>query len=580
MTVTVDGGAITKIYNRLTGTDYIRGAAGSTNKDIATGLVYATAGASQGEQATVLGPTPTAKGVKVLVETLQRLSDFPEPAFSEKPDGSVEYKFTKEETELRVSYSVDPAAGDLLINVAGAGKRSGLAGVRFAVSPVACNGNLLVPAMGGIKAVAAEGRYQFESPVWKYPTAWQVPLLIFQEPEGGLWLHTQDPELRFKSARYTQEGSKGVWGLALDTETNAPFANHAAAQSVTWRLNVYSGDWTVPIDQYRAWALHSFKTAANQSSRPAWVNGIRLVIKHADDIPEKEIEAFLDELKRWTQPSKTLLFMTKWVDESKGAIMPYWVAGKRGIHFNTEAHKRGFRTMYFANYIGMTSNHPKFEEMKPYRVVNPYTGDHEGWNLKGEWKVETDIALYYINPAAKAWRENVVGQFKELFARNPADSLFIDQSFLMFNDGAGLRDGMTTVQGNIAYHRDLAQALPGIAIGGESINEVTMQYESFAEIHPLSLHVAVGANGKSQGWKIEPGAIDRMVPITPRFLAPYTKLIGYLAFPRASSPFYAGWRDSLRVYGGIPTLTTPSIEELKDRESEVRRLIREAMARP
>jgi hypothetical protein len=262
--------------------------------------------------------------------------------------------------------------------------------------------------------------------------------------------------------------------LAVDTENNAPFQHHTSIRGVTWRINAYSGDWTVPADRYRAWAHRAYGLAGNQGARPAWVRDIRLVIKHADDLPENQIEPFLDELKRWAEPPKTLLFMTKWIDESQGAIMPYWVASRRGSRFNAEARRRGFRTMYFANYIGITGNHPRFEEFKPYRIQNPYTGDDEGWNLKGEWKAETDIAMYYINPAAKAWRDYVIGQFRTLFERDPADSLFLDQAFLMFNDGAGLRDGMTGIEGNIAYHRDLAAALPGVAIGGESINEVTI----------------------------------------------------------------------------------------------------------
>jgi hypothetical protein len=105
-----------------------------------------------------------------------------------------------------------------------------------------------------------------------------------------------------------------------------------------------------------------------------------------------------------------------------------------------------------------------------------------------------------------------------------------------------------------------------------------MRYESFAELHPLSLHIATDGKGKSSGWKIEPGAFERMFPMTPRFLEPHTRFIGYLGFPKATAPAYAGWRDSLRIYGGVPTLTTPAIEELKASDSEARRLIAEAMA--
>jgi hypothetical protein len=147
----------------------------------------------------------------------------------------------------------------------------------------------------------------------------------------------------------------------------------------------------------------------------------------------------------------------------------------------------------------------------------------------------------------------------------------------MFNDGNGLTDGQNTVQGNLAYHRELAEAIPGVAIGGEGVNEISMQYQSFCELHPLGIHIEIDPEGKPLGWQIHPGAFDRIVPLVSRYVLPHTRPLGYLAFPETSSPFYAGWRDSLAIYQGIPTITRPSLADLEDPASEVRSVMRETM---
>ena len=401
---------------------------------------------------------------------------------------------------------------------------------------------------------------------------WPIPLLIFDDARGGLCVHTQDTERRFKAFEYRYEGA-GTWLVAFDTVNPAPFAPHTGSESVTWRINTYAGDWGVPVDRYKSWAYTAYRVEDRAFARPAWVDDISLVVKHADYVEEKDTERYLDMLAEHVAPSRTLLFMTAW-SESDTALIPNWVASEKGARFNESARKRCFRTMYFANYIGITPNHPRFAEFAPHFIRNPYSQDVEGWNLKGEWSAATDMQLYYVSPAHKLWRDYQIGQFRALFEAHPADGLFIDQSFLMFNDGNGLVNGQTTVDGNLDYHRELAEAIPGVAIGGEGINEITFQYESFCELHFLSLHLVTDTGGSEPGMGIDPGAFDRMVPIMPRFLLPHTRPIGYLAFPETHSPFYEAWRDAVHLYHGIPTITRPSVADICDPDSEVRRVIR------
>jgi hypothetical protein len=582
MIAVVENGSITRLVNRLTGTEFITGRPSPLDPEFQNGLVRAVPRIStEKENATVVGPTSTERGSRVLKPELVAAETLAKQPSAEKTASGILYTFRASDRADRfeIEYALDAASGDLMVTERGSNSGRRLSGVRFALGPVACNGNLLLPAVAGIKAARANARYQYESAVWEWPTGWQLPFAIFQAPAGGIWIHSEDLHNRFKSLRYKDEG-KGNWHIAVETSNPAPFDQLNSAESVTWHVNAYSGDWRVPVEEYKRWAYAAWRMAEKERARLHWVDDIRLVIKHADYIAEEQIVTYLDEIARYADPHKTLLFMTDWVDASKGVIMPYWAASSRGAKFNREARKLGFRTMFFANYIGITPNHPRFAEFKPFVIRNPFSQELEGWNLKHEWGTINDVQLYYISPAAKSWRDLEIGQFRELLKKNPADGLFIDQAFLMFNDANGLRNGQTTVDGNLAYHKELTDALPGVAIGGESINEITMQYESLCEIHPLSLHFEEDPNTKKQEWRIDGDAFDRMVPILPQFLLPHTRPIGYLGFPETKSAFYEGWRDSLRIYRGIPTITKPSIEDLRNQDSECRRVFREAMGSP
>jgi len=580
MIAVVQRGMVTRLYNRLTDTEYMLPSSRTAPRDFSTGLIYVAPGTTEKrETPNVIGATPTEAKSSVLLPSPMPVSEFPKVTTTKLDAGTVEFLFQSEDgtTTLRMDYSLDPETGDLRVRQKGAGSRKGLSAIRFALDGIVSNGNLLLPAFNGIKASRGKSFMPFESNAWAWPTGWQFPLAIFQDTFGGLSVHAQDPEGRFKSVSY-QYAENATWNVAFDTTNSAPFPALDAAESVTWRINTYAGDWTVPVDHYKAWAYAARQMDDKQHFRPDWVGEIRLVIKHADYIPYEQIVPYLDRLQKVTDPARTLLFMTQWA-ENKDMRVPYWQANLKGIKFNQEARKRGFRTMYFANYIGITPNHPEFERFKPYFIKNPYSGDIEGWNLKSEWSVESPIKLYYVSPAARAWRDYQVGAFKALFEKYPADGLFIDQSFLMFNDGNGLINGQTTVQGNLAFHRELAEALPGVAIGGEGVNEITMQYQSFCELHPFGLHIETDQQGKSLGWRVDPGAFDRIVPLVSRYILPHTRPIGYLAFPETSNEFYSGWRDSLHVYRGIPTITRPTLSDIDDAGSEVRRIMREALER-
>jgi hypothetical protein len=586
MIAVIRNGVLVRIFNRLTGTEYIVSPPKEIPKDFQTALIYTVEGVGkQGENASVSAGRPVGAGVSTLVPDPIVVSQLPQVTSKQLNEHTIEYTFRSEDdqTVLATSYSLDPVSGDLVIQQKGNGKRQGLTGVRLGLWPITCRGNLLLPVFNGIKA-ARGNPFQYERTDFEWPMRWQLPFVIFNDALGGFWIHTQDPKGHFKNVNYHYE-ENGTWGVAFSTLNAAPFGPHDSVESVGWRVNTYAGDWTVPVDYYRTWAYRAYHIAEKERLRPSWVDNIRLEIRDADNIPADQITEYLDLLRQYVVPSKTLLIMTQWTGtnmvDDKQVVVPRWVASKEGAKFNQEARKRGFRTMYFTNYFGITPNHPRLEEFRPCFIKNPYTHKYEGWNLEGEWSFATSLKLYYVNPACKSWRDYQASEFKTLFEHNPADGLYLDQAFHMYNDDNGLIDGQSSVEGNLEFHRQVAEALPGVALLGESVNEISMQYESFCQLHLLSMHPAMDSQGKGSAsvWKIEPAAFDRMVPLVPRYILPHTRITGSFAQQPASNPYYADFRDALHLYGGIPSLTRPTLAEIQDSESEVRRVFREAMAR-
>lgn len=566
MIAEVDGGVVTRLFNRLTGGEYVVGEP-ALSEDCQSGPVYLRPGKDElGDDAMLPHGLPLASFS--LAETREI-------------EQGVEYRFDHPtgESSLKISYIIDPQTGDLLVRQKASGTQKPVSGVRFGLGPVLCRGNLLLPVWEGIKAKTKGEFLHWESPDWDWPFTWSLQLVVFDDALGGLWIHGEDSNGSFKKLHYEYAG-KGVWHVAFDTERFAPFDEYDSAEGITWRINVYEGDWTVPVGRFKEWAYQAYDIPGKAYARPDWVDDIQLQIKHADYISEEQIEEYLDLLAQHTDPAKTLLFMTNWCKHTEPRILPNWKVSDKGAKFNNEAHKRGFRTMYFANYWAITPNHPRFEEFQPYCVRNPYSGQHEGWCIRPEHFARQDrtdyLELYYVNPASKAWRAFQISEFKAAFDAHRADGLFLDQNYVVYNDANGKIDGMTIIEGNLALHEGLLEAIPGIALGGENINEISFQYESFFEMHPFSFEYLKVEDGRFE-WKVDPEAFDRMVPMLTRFCEPRTRPIGYLGFPRTQSAFYPGWRDALSVYDGIPTITRPTLDEIRDADGEVRRVFRRAM---
>ena len=80
-----------------------------------------------------------------------------------------------------------------------------------------------------------------------------------------------------------------------------------------------------------------------------------------------------------------------------------------------------------------------------------------------------------------------------MWEKHNIDAFHLDVSHHVLNDANGLIEGLTSAEGNVEMHKELAAAMPGVVFSGEHLHEVTFFRESFAQRrlaetppHPIS----------------------------------------------------------------------------------------------
>ncbi|MCX7599476.1 MAG: DUF6259 domain-containing protein, partial [Armatimonadetes bacterium] len=418
-----------------------------------------------------------------------------------------------------------------------------LTGIRWALASLPPAWKILVPGNSGL-ALDGTGPTEWSG---QWPMAWEVQFVVAQGPGRGMWVWAEDARGRFKSLRV--ERKSDGWRLMFTAENFAPWDEKTRCDLGRWHVATFEGDWRVPARQYLEWAHKSRGLQPLAEHGPAWVQDIRCVVICSAD------QEFLQALARHVQPSQTLLYVPGWRRDGYDRNYPDYTAIEGFEDFVQAAHELGFRVMVHVNYFGCDPKNPEYARFEKYQVVDPYGGERQWW----VWPFppeEPDIKFAYINPAVKEWRDLLVERFRELVARYKVDALHLDQTLCIFNDRNGLYDGMSMIDGNLALHRALREALPEVALSGEGLNEVTCQYESFAQRH------AWGLDFLQRTYSVP---MLRMAhPISSYVLLPHTKIYGYLGMSApAEGDVYAAWRENYNRWGVLPTLAHISTGDLK-----------------
>ncbi|MFO7976794.1 MAG: DUF6259 domain-containing protein [Candidatus Hydrogenedentota bacterium] len=440
-------------------------------------------------------------------------------------------------TRLRTAVAVD--GDELTIRQEAECPQKQLWGAEWSIQGIPLDYNVIVPGRSGVRLTTETPGSSY---VYDYPRAWEAQLVVVEGENSGFYVWARDPDIHFK--RLIVDRKPSGWQLHFISMAYAPFEENDAIISPEWRLGAYTGDWRVPARRYRDWMVRHFKPVHVEKQKPRWVKDIRCCVIMGLDL------GVLENLGKTLDPTQTIVYVPSWRAQGYDRDYPDYDEVIEGVHpFIERAHALGFKVMLHVNYFGVDPLNPLYEQFEPYQVRSPWDDHKKQW---WSWtRAEPDIRFAYINPACEAWRNLFVDRMARLCADYNVDALHLDQTLCIYNDHNGRIDGMTMAEGNIALHKQLREALPGVALSGEGLNEVTYRHEAFAQRHAYGLRHAEGV------W--DRPSLLAAHPICSYLFRPFTIINGYLGCaPPTSGQLYAAWNEAYEHWGVIPTLKPSS----------------------
>ena len=460
---------------------------------------------------------------------------------------NAELLFRQGGTDIRLFIEVDPMTDDLFIDIEGVSDTPGVYGMQWGCENVdAKNLAVIAPVAGGhVIDVTTPITYR----LYRYPGGWEAQLAVVQGERGGFFVRCTDNTFQFKRFIYDRDGDS--FALNFGTHNQAPFDTLTGAKSLMWRFNTYTGDWRVPARQYRDWMEKTFNPR-RLSDMPAWVEEIGLVV---DGISLENVNV-LDQLAELVDPTKTLLRVNARFEGGE-----WWRPGlvhypdyKTTADFGPlveAAHRHGFRVMPYADLLSFSVDHPLYPEFQQFQYRDTWTGELLGW----QWDTASTHRHALINPASSAFRNILVQELKTVWQEYGVDAFFMDASHYVVNDANGLIEELNAGQGNALLHKELADAMPGVAFGGESLHEVTFFRESFAQRWKRSLEI-------------------KPHPISAFLFSPYTHTMGHnLPNPDVNPFVYQQALAAYESWGVLPSLEVPVIDWLREDRVETHRLL-------
>jgi len=420
--------------------------------------------------------------------------------------------------------------------------------------------DLILPVLGGIRLTAdsPDAAYGFQQ--FDYPNTWEAQMFLIQGEGGGMLVHANDDAKFFKTLHVKHEN--GNFYVGMETHSPAPFQQATRAVSTDWRLRAYEGDWVNGATKYREWADKKFELSKLKNLQPEWAKDIAFTV-----LTDLEDEPLLETLAQKVNAEQTLLVVPGWRSDPYDVNFPDYTPKPDIANKIEAAQALGFKVMLYVNIFGVSPNHSAYTAMKPYQIKDPYTLSPLYWEYTAG---SEHIKFAQINLASQAWRNLFVSKMVNLIQDVNPDAIHLDQSLLMYNDANGLIDGMNMMQGNIALHKELREQLPpNVALGGESLNEITTRYEAFAQRHAYGIFSSTGTWDESK--------IEQVVPASSAIFAPYTTIYGHPdhANPLTEDYFIAWHKVVQNRLGAIPMLSRPNNDQVANASPLMEQLLKE-----
>ena len=383
-----------------------------------------------------------------------------------------------------IAISEDPQSGDLVVEPSAYASRPGLLATRWLVAGIDEKLELVAPLFQGVSLplvdpLIADKRYN-------WPHMWEAGLAIFQGGGGGFWVHCRDTDYRYKALQVGALDDPHCVGF--DTEAYGPLHGNLSAGGLAWRINVYTGGWTVPAAEYRDWLWKAY--SLDGARRAEWLPNLRFAVAWC---PCES--AILDVLKKRFPPEEVLLHVPHWRSDPYDRNYPTFKASPEGKAFIERAKSMGFRTMPHMNSVDMDPLHPAYAYLRDFQYREADGMRVQGWTYaNGQIKPvpESNVArtrhpdantMVKIHPGLSMWR-SILGENVAAAARGLSlDTVFLDVTLNTWNLDNCLVDNMTPTEGMNRLVAHVASLGGGLAVGGEGRNEITVQGQHLGQAH-------------------------------------------------------------------------------------------------
>ena len=456
----------------------------------------------------------------------------------------------------------DEETGELCVEPEVTSARHGVLAARYTLTGIAKGLRMVAPLYQGVDMEPDDPLLTDRR--WPWPHSWEAGLCIFHDGDEGFWIHCRDAQYRAKSLYVNKNRS-----VSFDAEAWGPIDRSLSAGGIAWRINVFSGGWRVPAAIYRDWLWKAYDLEKEERRRPAWQKDIRLAISWAPVNTE-----LLRALATKVDPKTVLIHVPHWRDKKYDQCYPDFTPTQAFRAYLRCAKEMGFHVMPHANSIDMDPTMPEYRLVQDFKYRELETGALMGWSLTGMpnsnkalLENRNDNVMVKVHPGLARWRailaENIDRALTLL--EDNTDAIFTDVTLCTFNLENCLTDNTTAMQGMNRLIDHISRLRGGIAVGGEGLNELTMQKLTFAQVHPFDHGLKGEALARTGGNDLNDFLFGRLC----RSFA-YCGLTGKDEDNITMSRIFT-------EHGAIPTLGVSEPADVEQPASAVARALRDAV---
>ena len=401
----------------------------------------------------------------------------------------------------------DEETGDLCVEPEATSARYGVLAARYTLSGIGGRLRMVAPLYQGVDMDP-------EDPLlvnrrWPWPHSWEAGLCIFHDGDAGFWVHCRDAQYRAKSL-FINEGRS----VSFDAEAWGPIDRSLSAGGLTWRINVFTGGWRAPAAVYRNWLWSAYALEKEERRRPAWQKEIRLAVSWAPVDTD-----MLRALAKKADPQTVLLHVPHWRSNTYDQCYPDFTPSEAFKDYLRCAKALGFHVMPHANSIDMDPTMPEYRYVEDFKYRELETGALMGWSLTGMPNSNKALqenraqnVMVKIHPGLARWRAVLAENIDRALAllEDNTDAVFTDVTLCTFNLENCLVDNTTAMQGMNRLIDHISRLRGGIAVGGEGLNELTMQKLAFAQVHPFDHGLKGAALARTGGCDLNDFLFGRL----------------------------------------------------------------------